>query len=96
MSFTVICFATALACIILGIGLGLSSESHGWIAGVPALLFVAVAAVSLIFGVASYNENLRATIEREKATCLEEGNETIRYNGADYCVAPGSKIIRML
>lgn len=96
MSLTVICFATALACLILAAGLGMASESLGWITGIPALLALAATAVGLIFGVASYNENIRADTDSQATVCTEEGNEVLRYNGADYCVAPGSKIIRML
>lgn len=96
MSLTVVCLAVALAGFILAAGLGMAADSCGWMTGAPALIFVAIAAVALIFGIASYNENIRATSDRNKVSCVEDGNEVVRYSASEYCVSPGSKIIRML
>ena len=96
MSLTVICFGVAAACIIIAIGLGMAAESEGWVLGIPAIIALAGAVVSVIFATGSYNANIRDTTERNKVTCTQEGSEVIRYSGFDYCVKPGSQILRTL
>jgi len=96
MSFTVICLGIAAACVIIGIAFAIGAEREGWALGIPAVIALATAIATVVLGVGSYNANIRDTTERNKMICVQEGNEVLRYSNFDYCVKPGSQIIRTL
>ena len=96
MSLTIIAFAVGSMCLITGIALAVAAEERGFVAGVLGCLLIAVSVGSIIVAIGSYNNNTRESKERDKIACVEEQLEVMRYNGIDYCVAPGSKIIRTI
>lgn len=96
MSLTIIALVTGAICLVTGLALAIQSDSLGAAAGIPGTILIAVAVGAFIVAAGSYNSNEGDSKERGRIDCVEQGNEVLTYNAADYCVKPGSQIIRML
>lgn len=96
MSLTIIALAVGSMCLIIGLALAIAAADYSFVAGALGCLLIAVSIGSIIVAIGSYNSNVRESKERDKVACVEEQLEIMRYNGADYCVDPGSRIIRTI
>lgn len=96
MSLTIIALVVGTMTALLGVILAIISADIGYIAGITAAILIAVAAGAFIISAGSYNSNIEDTKNRNKIECAEHGNEVLSHNAMQYCVTPGSKIIRAI
>lgn len=96
MSLTIIALVVGATSLIIGLALAIYAEEYGFVIGAPGIIFIAVAVGAFIIATGSYNHNTGESKERDKIACVNEQLEVMRYNGVDYCVVPGSKIIRVI
>lgn len=96
MSLTIIALVVGAITLVVGVVLAIISENLGYISGIPGTILIAISIGAFIIAVGSWNVNSRASTELDRTACIKQGNEVIKYNAAEYCVKPGSQIIRTL
>lgn len=96
MSLTIIALVVGAMSLIIGSALAIAADEFGFVSGIPGCLLIAIAVGAFIIAAGSYNHNVGASKERDKIACVNEQLEVMRYNEVDYCVVPGSEIIRTI
>lgn len=96
MSLTIIALVVAVAAVIFSLTALFAVEEYEFPALIVGSAFAGIAVGAAIIAIGSYNSNVRDSKEMMRTDCVEQGFDIIRYNATEYCVEPGSRIIRIL